>query len=39
LGIQLPTRWFTLVGSLYKGGDLRFFFGGQVIRTLPTPAG
>jgi len=30
LGIQLPTRWFTLVGSLYKGGDLRFFFGGQV---------
>ncbi|MGA7687183.1 MAG: hypothetical protein WCA58_19380 [Terriglobales bacterium] len=30
LGIQLPTRWFTLVGSLYRGGDLRFFFGGQV---------
>ncbi|MGA9354765.1 MAG: hypothetical protein WBV46_13820 [Terriglobales bacterium] len=29
-GIQLPTRWFTLVGSLYRGGDLRFFFGGQV---------
>jgi hypothetical protein len=27
---QLPTRWFTLVASGYKGGDLRFFFGGQV---------
>ena len=30
LGVQLPTRWFTLVGSLYQGSDLRFFFGGQV---------
>jgi hypothetical protein len=30
IGVQLPTRWFTLVGSLYRGGDLRFFFGGQV---------
>jgi len=30
VGIQLPTRWFTLVGSAYFGGDLRFFFGGQV---------
>ena len=28
--MQLPTRWFTLVASAYKGGDLRFFFGGQV---------
>ncbi len=28
--VQLPTRWFTLVASAYKGGDLRFFFGGQV---------
>jgi hypothetical protein len=27
---QLPTRWFTLVGSAYKGGDLRFYFGGQI---------
>ncbi len=27
---QLPTRWFTLVASAYKGGDLRFYFGGQV---------
>ena len=30
LGVQLPTRWFTLVASAYFGGDLRFFFGGQV---------
>jgi len=28
--VQIPTRWFTLVASGYKGGDLRFFFGGQV---------
>jgi len=28
--LQLPTRWFTLVVSGYRGGDLRFFFGGQV---------
>lgn len=28
--LQLPTRWFTLVVSAYRGGDLRFFFGGQV---------
>ena len=27
---QLPTRWFTLVASAYKGGDLRFYFGGQI---------
>ncbi len=30
LGVQLPTRWFTLVVTGYRGGDLRFFFGGQV---------
>ena len=28
--VQLPTRWFTLVASAYRGGDLRFFFAGQV---------
>jgi len=27
---QIPTRWFTLVATAYKGGDLRFYFGGQV---------
>ena len=30
LALQLPTRWATLVVSSYFGGDLRFFFGGQV---------
>lgn len=30
IGVQLPTRWFTLVVTGYRGGDLRFFFGGQV---------
>ena len=30
LGLQIPTRWFTLAASLYQGADLRFFFGGQV---------
>jgi len=30
LAIQLPTRWFTLVASAYRGGDLRFMFGGQL---------
>lgn len=30
ISVQLPTRWFTLVGNAYRGGDLRFFFGGQV---------
>jgi hypothetical protein len=29
IALQLPTRWFTLVASAYKGGDLRFMFGGQ----------
>src|ERR1700691_1988944 len=27
---QIPTRWFTLVASALKGGDLRFFLGGQL---------
>jgi hypothetical protein len=30
VGVSLPTRWATLVGSAYFGGDLRFFLGGQV---------
>src|ERR1039457_6918927 len=29
LPLQLPTRWFPLVAGAYKGGDLRFMFGGQ----------
>ncbi len=27
---QLPTRWVTLVATAYRGGDLRFYFGGQI---------
>jgi hypothetical protein len=27
---QIPTRWFTLVGTAYRGGDLRFYLGGQL---------
>ena len=27
--VSLPTRWITLVGSVYKGADMRFMFGGQ----------
>ncbi|MGA7079597.1 MAG: hypothetical protein WBQ43_05300 [Terriglobales bacterium] len=27
---QIPTRWFTLVATGYKGGDMRFYFGGQI---------
>ena len=30
IGFQLPTRFATLIGTAYYGGDLRFFFGGQV---------
>jgi hypothetical protein len=30
VGVQLPTRFITLTGSLYQGGDLRFYGGGQV---------
>jgi hypothetical protein len=27
--VQLPTRYFTLLGKYYTGSDLRWFFGGQ----------
>lgn len=30
LAIQLPTRWFTLVASAYRGGDMRFMLAGQL---------
>jgi hypothetical protein len=36
--VQLPTRWFTLVATAYRGGDLRFYFGGQ-INTFATDVG
>ncbi len=28
--VQLPTRWFTLIGKYYNGTDLRYYFGGQL---------
>ncbi len=28
--IQLPTRYFTLIGSYYRGADLRWFFAGEL---------
>jgi hypothetical protein len=28
--VQLPTRWFTLIGKVYRGGDLRYFFAGEL---------
>ena len=30
IGAQLPTRWVTITGSAYRGGDLRFMFAGQL---------
>ena len=30
LVLQLPTRWFTVVATAYRGGDMRFYFGGQI---------
>jgi hypothetical protein len=35
---QLPTRWFTLVATAYRGGDLRFYLGGQ-LNTFATDTG
>ena len=29
--VQLPTRWFTLIGKYYNGTDLRFYFAGQIL--------
>jgi len=30
IGVQLPTRWFTIVASGYRGGDMRFMLAGQL---------
>jgi hypothetical protein len=30
IGVQLPTRWFTIVASSYRGGDMRFMLAGQL---------
>jgi len=36
---QLPTRWATLVASAYRGADLRFMFGGQLLSNFNNEAG
>jgi hypothetical protein len=28
--VQLPTRWFTIVGKYFNGSDLRYYFSGQI---------
>ncbi len=35
---QIPTRWFTVVATAYRGGDLRFYLGGQ-LNTFATDTG
>lgn len=30
IAVQLPTRWATLVASMYRGADMRFMLGGQL---------
>jgi len=30
LAVQLPTQWFTLVASAYRGDDMRFMLAGQL---------
>lgn len=37
--IQLPTRWFTLIGKYYNGSDLRYFFAGQIFSEFNNTAG
>jgi hypothetical protein len=39
LAVQLPTRWFTLVASVYKGGDMRFMLAGQLNTFLTDTSG
>lgn len=36
---QLPTRWFTLIGKVYAGSDLRWFFAGQLYSFFNDTAG
>lgn len=37
--LQLPTRWFTLLTSVYQGEDLRYFFAGQIFSEFNNFAG
>jgi hypothetical protein len=36
---QLPTRWFTVVASAYRGADLRFMFAGQLLSNFNDASG
>ena len=36
---QLPTRFVTIIGKVYTGEDLRFYFGGQLFSTFNDTAG
>jgi hypothetical protein len=36
---QLPTRYVTLTGKVYRGADLRFFFAGQLFSNFNDPGG
>jgi hypothetical protein len=31
VAVQLPTRWATVVASIYRGGDMRFMFADQTL--------
>jgi hypothetical protein len=37
--VQLPTRFFTLVGKYYNGNDLRYYFAGQIFGPFNDTAG
>ena len=37
--LQVPTRWFTLVASAYRGGDLRFYGATQINSYFTSVAG
>ena len=39
IATQLPTRWFTLSASAYRGADLRFMFGGQLLSNYSNSTG
>jgi hypothetical protein len=39
VAVQLPTRWATIVASAYRGGDLRFTFGGQTLSNFSDAGG
>jgi hypothetical protein len=36
---QLPTRWVTLSASAYRGADLRFMFGGELLSNYTNSTG